>query len=108
MIRTLKCATNLPELLFVCQQYNILPILTESMFLGLALARALYEEHSDKKLAFLDSDTLLEVISYDDEAELLPYMKQRQFNCGYKVEKDGEAIKITGEGDKCQQDTPIK
>ena len=104
MIRTLKCATNLPELLFVCQQYNILPILIESMFLGLALAGALYEEHPDKKLAFLDSDTLLEVISYDDEAELLPYMEQKQFSSGFKVEKDGVATKL--KENRCQQDTP--
>jgi len=94
MIRTLKCATNISELLFVCQQYGILPILTESVFLGLTLARVLYEEYPDNKLALLDSDTLLEVISYDDETELLLYMKQKQFNYGFKVGKDGEGVPI--------------
>lgn len=98
MIKTLKCATNLPELLFICQQYDVLPLIIESVFLGLALAKALYEEHPDKKLALLDSDNLLEVVSYDEEAELLSYMKQRQFNSGFKIEKDGKTT-------KCQQDT---
>ncbi len=105
MIKTIKCATNTAELLFVCQEYDILPILTESVFLGLELARALYEEYPDKKLALLDGDTLLEVVSYDDDAELFSYMKQRQFSSGYKVEKDGRATKL---GDKCQQDTLTK
>lgn len=108
MIRTIKCATTLPELLFICQEYDILPILVESQFLGLALARELYNEHPDKNLAFFDSDTLLEVVSYDEEAELLPYMKQREFNCGFKVEKDGEGVPIQDLENKCQQDTQTK
>lgn len=89
MIRTLKCATTIPELLFICREFGIEPLLTESLFLGLALARVLDEQYPDKNLAFLDSETLLEVVSYDNEAELQSYMKQREFNCGYKIEKDG-------------------
>lgn len=94
MIRTLKCATNMPEMLFLCREHGILPVLTESVFLGLTLARALYEQYPDHKLALFDSNTLLEVVSYEDEAELLPYMKQRQFEFGYKVDKDGKGVPI--------------
>lgn len=100
MIRTLKCATNLPELLFVCQQYGILPLIMESMFLGLTLAKVLYKEYPDKKLAFLDSNTLLEIVSYDEEAELLSYMEQRRFTFGFKVEKNGRGLPIPKVMDK--------
>ncbi len=94
MIRTLKCATNMPEMLFLCREHGILPVLTESIFLGMTLARVLYEQHPDKKLALFDSNTLLEVVSYDEEAELLPYMKQKQFELGYMIGKDGKGEPI--------------
>ncbi len=95
MITTLKCATNLPEMLFICREYGIVPVLTESLFLGMTLCRAMYAMgFSDKKLALLDSDTLLEVVSYDDDAELLPYMRQRNFSMGYMVDKEGKGTLI--------------
>lgn len=94
MIKTLKAATNLPELLFICREHDILPILTESVFLGMALTRVLYTQHSDKNLALFDSDALLEIVSYDKEAELIPYMQQRKFDYGYKVNKDGKGEPI--------------
>ena len=94
MIKTLKAATNLQEMLFVCQEYGIAPILTESVFLGLKVAELLYVEHPDKKIALFDSDTLLEVVSYDDTKELLPYMKLKEFAYGYTVNKDGSGNPI--------------
>ncbi|MDD2730941.1 MAG: hypothetical protein PHW33_02330 [Candidatus Portnoybacteria bacterium] len=99
MIKTLKAATNMPELLFICREHNLMPVLTESVWLGMMLTRVLYEQHPDETLALFDSGTLLEIVSYDDEKELLPYMKLRQFDVGYKVDKEGKGEPI------CQQDT---
>lgn len=94
MITTLKCATNLPEMIFICREYGVLPVLTESLYLGMTLCRVMYTQLPDKKLALLDSNYLLEVVSYDEEAELLPYMKQRNFDVGYMVDKDGKGTPI--------------
>jgi hypothetical protein len=60
----------------------------------MTLARILYEQHPDKNLALFDSGTLLEIVSYDTEEELLPYMKLRQFDVGYKVDKEGKGEPI--------------
>ncbi len=94
MITTLKAATNMPEMLFLCHEYGILPVLTESAFLGLTLARVLNEQYPDKNLAVFDSGMLLEVVSYDNDDELLPYMKQKNFDVGFKVGKDGKGESI--------------
>lgn len=94
MIRTIKSASNLSEMLFLCQEYRILPVLTDSLYLGMTLARVLKAQSSATNIALFDSNTLLEIVSYDTDAELLPYLKERQFTCGYRLDSEGRGIKI--------------
>ena len=94
MIKVLKAATNLPEMLFICQEQDVMPILMESVFLGLRVAETLYNGYPDRKIAMFDGETLLEIVTYDDEKELLPYMTEQKFKVGYKVNQDGSGVEI--------------
>ena len=95
MIKTLKAATNLPELIFVCQQYGIRPVFTESLFLGLTLTKVMYNVYPEhENLALLDSNTLLEVVAYDNETELTDYKKKRGFEDCFAVDREGVGTPI--------------
>ena len=93
MIKTLKAATNLSELMFICQEHGIVPVIADSLFLGLFLTKVLYEVYPDATLALLDSDTLLEVVEYNDTNELREYAKAKNL-VAYKVNKYGAGEEI--------------
>lgn len=96
MITTIKAATNLPELIFICEEYGVLPIFVNnsSVYLALQISVELYKEYPDSKFAVLDSNTLLEIVSYELESELLPYIKQKGFTSCYIANKNGSGVPI--------------
>lgn len=94
MIRVIKTATQLPELVFMAREMGIPPIIVDSLFLGLAISSELKRSNPKKNYALFDSGELLQIVEYSPQANLLEYMKDNEFEMGYTVNKDGSADPI--------------
>ncbi len=94
VIKVIASATEVPELLFMAHALGVTTIVADSFFLGMAITREIKKKNPRKNLALFDSAQLFQIVEYAKADDLKAYMKENDFEIGYKVNVRGKGIPI--------------
>ena len=85
VIRVIKTATALPELMFMARELGVPPLVVDSLYLGMGISKELKKINPKTNYALFDSNELLQIVEYTKRADLPSYMKANNFEVGYKI-----------------------